>query len=243
MNLQDYIRTWGADPEFFIMEPGGKIVSPHRVTTGTKERPENLFGGWAVQADGFALEINTPVFRTFYALQKEVHKFLKEKLPRFLRDRYGSELRLSRKLVATIPEDTWDDTPDTLKELGCSPDFNAYGTQPLPDASMMNERRLRTTGGHIAFGWHSNGKVTPKDVCCEVFHRTRLADLGGLNTSSFWSSGAEDKRRRYYGHVGSFRPTKFGMEMRQTSNAWCFTFDPYGRLSTELYCKMEINGR
>ena len=56
--------TVGADPEVFIMDRKSQSwVDPTNFTDGTKENPEKLDGGFALQVDGLALEINLPPAR------------------------------------------------------------------------------------------------------------------------------------------------------------------------------------
>jgi hypothetical protein len=55
--------TIGTDPEFFIWDNKlGTCVPAIGATCGTKKEPEPWKYGWSLQIDGFALELNSPVY-------------------------------------------------------------------------------------------------------------------------------------------------------------------------------------
>lgn len=200
--------TIGCDPELFVTQDG-KFRSAHGLIPGTKEEPFKVRNG-AVQVDGMALEYNIdPVDNAddFVAYNQIVMAQMKEMVP-------GYEF-------AIIPSCKFNGNhfraqPDEAKELGCTPDYNAYSMRanPRPD----NKTTMRTASGHIHIGGF------PSDNPDGDEHMTRCATLIkqldcylGL-TSLLWDK--DTLRRKMYGAAGAFRPKPYGVEYRVLSNAW-----------------------
>lgn len=224
--LADYIRSYGADPEFFVKDTRlGKHISPHEITTGTKAEPEPIIWEgkeWGVQVDGLALEINTPVFGHISELFYKTKEFIKGPLSQLVRQRTGNRnLTLSKSIVNTFGADVWDSVPDCNKELGCSPDFDA-DTGRVNESPIPEHPRFRTTSGHISFGWDYDGQVPFEEARAVI---NNLVDVGAhyrllSRDKSVWNQ--ERVRRRLYGKYFAFRPRPYGAEWRAPSNAWCF---------------------
>jgi hypothetical protein len=220
--------TWGTDPEFFVEDEDGKVISPHHLTCGTKKEPEKIpyFGGWSCQIDGMALEFNSPVYASFIQLQQGCSTFLASNmLHEFLRERNGGKpVFLSKKICHTFDEDVWGSAPDSSKELGCNPDFDAYTGEQNTKPAPTNER-FRTVSGHIAIGWmepEDDYEITRThfEVCRHLVRD--FVDLGCLGVlSDPVNIKEENTRRSLYGQPGAFRPKPFGVEWRAPSNYWC----------------------
>jgi hypothetical protein len=60
----------------------------------------------------------------------------------------------------TFDEETFNDAPDKAKELGCSPDFNAWTGEVNPPPAMHDNPFLRTAAGHLHIGWCNDGDLT-----------------------------------------------------------------------------------
>lgn len=200
--------TIGADPELFVTQDG-KFRSAHGLIPGTKDTPFKVEGG-AVQVDGMALEFNIdPVDNAddFVRNINVVMDQMREMVP-------GYEF-------AVVPSCKFNGNhfraqPDEAKELGCTPDYNAYTLRenPRPD----NKTTMRTASGHI----HIGGFETDDPLSDE--HMIRCATLVkqldcylGL-PSLLWDR--DTNRRKMYGAAGAFRPKPYGVEYRVLSNAW-----------------------
>lgn len=200
--------TIGADPELFVTQDG-KFRSAHGLIPGTKDTPFKVEGG-AVQVDGMALEFNIdPVDNAddFVRNINVVMDQMREMVP-------GYEF-------AVVPSCKFNGNhfraqPDEAKELGCTPDYNAYTLEenPRPD----NKTTMRTASGHI----HIGGFETDDPMSDE--HMIRCATLVkqldcylGL-PSLLWDRDVT--RRKMYGAAGAFRPKPYGVEYRVLSNAW-----------------------
>lgn len=200
--------TIGADPELFVTQ-NGKFRSAHNLIPGTKENPHVVKDG-AVQVDGMALEFNIDPVSTeddFVLKVNSVMGQMKAMVP-------GYDF-------AIVPScrfngNHFNAQPEEAKELGCTPDFNAYTllANPHPD----NKTTMRTASGHIHIGFCEDADVTSDE------HMTRCATLVkqldvylGLPSLVF---DPDKKRRAMYGAAGAFRPKPYGVEYRVLSNAW-----------------------
>lgn len=213
--------TVGTDPELFAFN-GLSFLSGHDMIPGTKENPFRVRDGF-VQVDGVACEFNTfPAETTeeFLFNVKSVRQELDEMVKEF-------GVRLVAEPTATFDRGYFDSLPPKVRELGCTPDFNAYtGEENEPPST---DEPFRTGAGHLHFGWTSF--TDPHDpehfeLCRKV---VKQLDAVLYPVSLRWD--ADEKRRTLYGKMGSFRPKTYGVEYRPLSNkylndkktiAWCF---------------------
>ncbi len=201
----------GADPELFIVNAKGKLVSAHGMVPGTKDEPFKVRNG-AVQVDGLAAEFNIKPAATERAFKTNLTA---------VQNQLTAMLPKGHKLVAVptahFGKEFLAKQPKEALELGCDPDYNAYTgkVNPRPDGAAVD---FRTGAGHIHIGWCSG--VDPKlqehyEACCFIAKELD-ARVGVL--SLLWDDDA--KRRVLYGKAGAFRPKPYGMEYRTPSNAW-----------------------
>lgn len=218
--LCKHIKTYGADPEFFVWDADKcENVSPHDITKGTKIEPEPLGEGWSIQIDGLALEVNTPLFPSLASLFKGVNSFL-PKLETLMQQRTGRDLYLSRDITHTFSKEVWDTVPEENKVLGCSPDFSAWGLGKVNPVPTPPEERFRTTAGHIAFGYRDNLGPNLLESSALILNLLECRAMGAfLNREDIHG---EQLRRELYGKPDAFRPKSFGTEWRAPSNYWCF---------------------
>jgi hypothetical protein len=204
--------TFGADPELFVFNPEGKAVTAEGLIPGTKADPFKVDGG-AVQVDGMAAEFNidpSSTFREFNGNIEKVMKALTKMLPP------GYELRALPSVV--FDESEFDAAPDKAKELGCSPDYNAWTRQVNPPPKDDANPRLRTASGHLHLGWTKDANIGDAQHvmnCCDLVKQLDWY-LGG------WSLAidTDNERRRLYGKAGALRFKNYGVEYRVLSNFW-----------------------
>lgn len=209
--------TFGCDPELFVYNAEGVAVSAEGLIPGTKAEPHKVEGG-AVQVDGMAAEFNIDPVSTFKDFNRNIELVMKqlgEMLPE------GYELR-AEPSVTFLPE-IFDAAPDTAKELGCSPDYNAWTGQVNPPPKDRNNPYLRTASGHIHIGWTEDADLADTQHvmnCCDLVKQLDWY-LGG------WSVKVDKDptRRRLYGRAGACRFKDYGVEYRVLSNFWVTTRD------------------
>jgi hypothetical protein len=204
--------TFGADPEFFLVNDKGVIVpgTPDLIP-GTKEAPYAVDCG-AVQLDGVAAEINVDAAKTFEEWSGNFDAVIAA-LNKMLPKGWG----LSTKSSHVFDKDLFDPIPDSCKVLGCSPDFNAWemNVNPPPE---MTDPYLRCIGGHLHIGWATDVDVT------DIQHILACADLSKqLDWFLACFALMHDKdttRRQLYGKAGSCRIKHYGVEYRVLSSFW-----------------------
>ena len=205
--------TCGGDPEYWIVDDNGPIPA-HEFLPGTKEQPHKLPSG-AVQVDGMAVEVNIDPASTAEEFEHNVHAVLGEVrklVPPAYRFSYEPSVEFLGSTIARVPE--------VHKELGCSPDWNAYsGLQNIsPMLELQKIPNVRSAGGHIAIGWGKDLDKTSQSHIwdCEIYIKT--IDELYCTFKDMWDK--DTIRSRLYGKPGAYRPTSFGVEYRTPSNAW-----------------------
>lgn len=203
----------GTDPEIFVRDASGKYFSGHDLIPGTKEQPYPVKSG-AIQVDGVALEFNTAPAKTKEEFVSNISDVLSELEKEYKKLR--PDLMIAMTPTATFDKDYFDALPEKPKELGCTPDYNAYtGEQNEPPST---DEPFRTGSGHIHLGWtqweNPHGNAHFKQCCGLV----RQLDAILYPASLLWDS--DDRRRSLYGKIGAFRPKSYGVEYRPLSNAY-----------------------
>lgn len=208
--------TFGCDPEMFVFDPEGKPV-PADMIPGSKDFPHKVEHG-AVQRDGMAAEFNIdPVdnFRDFNRNISAVMGQMTAMLPE------GFTLKAEPFVV--FDPDVFNSAPDDAKELGCSPDHNAWTGEVNMPPAMLDNPYMRAAGGHIHIGWRENGDQT------EIQHVLNCRDLvkqldwylGGWSVTL----SKDPTRRNLYGRAGACRYKPYGVEYRVLDNFWITTRD------------------
>lgn len=203
----------GLDPELWVAKDS-KIVSAFGLIGGDKENPIKVKGG-AVQVDGMALEFNIDPASNkeeFISNIDTVMGILRDMVP-------GYDLVIQP--VAHFGTEYIAAQPEKAKELGCSPDYDAWkqDVNPRPDGN----RPFRTAAGHIHFGFMEDNDAPIDaqgyiDYCSSV---VRELDFYLALPSLFYDADAQ--RRELYGKAGAFRPKTYGLEYRTLSNMWLAT--------------------
>lgn len=218
----------GCDPELFVLDDKGNLVSAAGLIPGTKEEPFKVPGG-AIQVDGMAVELNgdpTDNFNDFWNNVQKCRNAIVEHLPK------GYSL-LSVPSVE-FSKEVFDAAPEDAKILGCTPDWNAWemAVNPVPDTE--NTPYLRTAAGHLHFGWTEDADVFDSQHMMHCFDLVKQLDwyLGA------WSVGVDkDKRRReLYGKSGACRVKSYGVEYRVLSNFWVDNYDAAAIMWNRAVC-------
>lgn len=206
--------TIGCDPEFFVKNEKGVLVTAAGLIPGDKETPHPVPGG-AIQVDGMAVEFNTnPVSSGFTDAFNDnftsVVKALQNALPKGYSLVIEPSVEFDKEYYDTV-------VPADAKKLGCDPDYNAYtGEKNVPPSS---DSPLRGAAGHIHIGWGENIPTMHPDhfALCREFVKC-LDFWVGVGLTIFET---DTVRRTMYGASGAFRPKPYGVEYRVPSNAWC----------------------
>lgn len=210
--------TIGTDPEFFIQNKDGKLISSIGIIEGTKDIPNKLKflgAGFAIQKDNVLGEFNVPHGYTAQEVSNNIS----------IMKAYISGLLESKGLHPVYAASgVYEDdqlTSDEAKEFGCSPDYNAWtnDVNKKPEGTSTN---LRSGGAHQHIGYDGKTAKRSRDIikAMDVFV--------GVPSVIF---DTDTKRRSLYGKAGCFRHTIFGVEYRTPSGfilsnpkltEWCF---------------------
>jgi hypothetical protein len=196
--------TLGADPELFLQNAEGKLISAVGLIGGSKELPLPISeAGHAIQEDNVSVEFNIPPSNS----QGEFVDHISFVLKHLEQKAASMHLTFSQVAAASFPEDQLQ--TEAAQVFGCEPDFNAWTleTNPRPFSADIN---LRSCGGHV----HVGTKLDKVKVI-------RAMDLHlGVPSLRF---DTDSKRRELYGKAGAYRPKKYGVEYRSLSNFWIWS--------------------
>lgn len=212
--IKEGTRSFGTDPECFVMDTSGKIGSVAGMLGCNKWSQKDLGNGIYLQEDNVLVEYATKPSESFEHFDGIIQLGL---------DCCAKELdKVNLGLAPGISSHifTMDELNSFHKsafEFGCEPDYNALTgmMNPKPKAA---DAGLRTAGGHIHLGYAHlldgmglEESQTITGVMCDYYM--------GL-TSLLMDS--DDRRRELYGKAGAIRKKDYGIEYRTLSNFWVF---------------------
>jgi hypothetical protein len=205
---------FGCDPELFVRNREGKIVSAHDLLPGTKDEPYKVEYG-AIQVDGTAAEFNIDPASTFEEFDRNIVAVMKTLL-KMLPKGYS----LSVVPAVKYDQDEWDRIPPSAKVLGCTPDFNAWTSNVNPSPDPVGDlERVRTASGHLHIGWTEGVNLSEN-----IEHLQHCNDLVKQLDwyLGYWSLSQDNDntRRSLYGKAGACRYKPYGVEYRVLSNFW-----------------------
>lgn len=194
--------TIGCDPEFFLRNKQGELISAIHKIGGSKWEPQYITkDGHAILEDNVAVEFNVPPSDNAKDFIHHIG-FVMEHLRGMAS---GMNLEFAEYIASASFPDKELRTPEALV-FGCEPDLNAWtgDVNPKPKADDPN---LRSCGGHIHIGTNLDPEAVVK--ACDFF----------LGVPSVWMDD-DTKRRLLYGNAGAFRLKPYGPEYRTLSNFW-----------------------
>lgn len=197
----------GSDPELFLKNADGKIISAIGKIGGTKKRPKpvkELGRGFAIQEDNVLVEYNTPPV-------SRVDQWLiaHQRMLDFLREKVG-QLGLGLDISASHSMD--EDQMDSPRAwvFGCEPDFDVWKLEMNPKP-MAKDKYLRSAGGHIHVGYANPSPSQSIKIvrALDMYVGAWLAE-----------KDPDTRRRELYGRAGACRFKPYGVEYRTPSNFW-----------------------
>ena len=117
-----------------------------------------------------------------------------------------------------FPEDVFAAAPDIAKELGCTPDFDAWTGDSNPPPDTSGTPFLRTASGHLHIGWTAGMAMDNIQhlINCQDLVKQLDWYLGAWSITE----DADPTRRLLYGKAGAMRYKPYGVEYRVLSNFW-----------------------
>lgn len=199
--------TMGSDPELFLEDAKGKVISAIGKIGGTKDTPRPLKAlgkGYAVQEDNVLLEYNTPPTKgvgSWTLSQLTIREFLENMVGQL-------GLKLSTKASHSMDDDQLDH-PNAFV-FGCDPDYSVWKMK-WNAKPQCDDHRLRSAGGHIHVCYSNPNQA-------DSIRLGRLLDMWiGAPLAAI---DPDKKRRLLYGKAGAIRFKPYGLEYRTPSNFW-----------------------
>ena len=191
--------TIGTDPEEFLEDLNGNIVSAEGKLGGTKDEPKKLTKlGHAVQEDNVMAEYNIPPVTGEDEFVREIgiaKNLIEEEV---LKKQYKLVAKPSAELR---PEEIYTEQAMTI---GCEPDFNVYKEDVNDVPDLMENPFVRYCGGHIHIG--TSTKMSDKDKMQLI----KFMDAFVGCTSSLIDD--DERRKGIYGQLGRMRFTEYGVK-------------------------------
>lgn len=194
--------TLGSDPEFFLLNNVGKVVSSHTAgVQGDKKHPHALEYG-AMHRDNVLVEINVPPAHTVDEWVSSHVRTMK-----LAESEISDEYKIAKDVSVHMDMDElWHPEAATF---GCEPDYCAYTREKNPAPNSYTD--LRSAGGHVHFGYETE----QQDMDVRI---VLAADLFLAVPALLMDH--DDERRSLYGKAGAYRPKPYGVEYRTLSNFW-----------------------
>jgi len=199
----------GADPEVFLCNGRGTVVSVIDRVGGTKENPlqiEGLPPGFTVQEDNVALEFGIPPASSKTEWVNSIKLVMASGLALVKPADNNSIVKFSKLSCTLFPSKEL--THPLANIFGCDPDYNAWTGVKNPRA-VPPEPNMRAAGGHI----HVETEEDPRQC-------VKALDLF-IGVPSVLADNSQ-RRQSGYGKAGSMRYKPYGLEYRTPSNYWIF---------------------
>jgi hypothetical protein len=206
----------GCDPEIFLVYDNKEFISAHEVLPGTKTVPFKVKDG-AIQVDGVAAEFNIDPVDNADDFNKNISSVLGQ-MDEIIKS-VDKKISYRCTPIAKFRPDVWSKVPENSKILGCDPDYNVSGEVNINPTEKLEFSTVRTAAGHIHIGFKDEYIENPMDA--DHFSDCLYIAKGffhGHLSSYIPRTKEEEERMNYYGHNGSFRPKKYGIELRAPSN-------------------------
>lgn len=204
----------GSDPEAFVRNSSGVLVSAIGLIPGTKESPHKTLHG-SVQHDNILAEFNSIPSNSVEEFI-ENHRLIIHDLESILRP-----LDLHLDFIASALADDSLLSDPIARKAGCDPDFNAWLLQANTPAN-YDVTNVRAAGGHLHISF-DQAEDDPEHINRLKFVKAMDFNIGVASVIF----DEDQQRRKYYGSAGSFRPKDVnagdpynGVEYRTLSNFW-----------------------
>ncbi len=197
----------GADPELFVENKDGIIISAEGMIGGTKNHPKYITtkkDGHAIQEDNVMVEFNIPPCTNEDDFVMNLN-FVENHLSTVLALQGNCKLNYS----ASAELDPESLKTEQARMFGCEPDFNVY--LKAPNESPDSDTTLRTAGGHIHVGYEDASLETNELLVYAMDITLGLPSV---------SLDKDNRRKEMYGLAGCFRFKDYGVEYRSLSNFW-----------------------
>ncbi len=211
--------TIGSDPEFFMKNGKGNLISSIPYIKGNKENPKPLLHGGNIQQDNVAVEFATKPVTSSEEFVDHLRDTLRDTL-----NELPKGYTLSVAPSTKFPESQLKD--EKAKQFGCMPDFCAWDLV-MNEAPSHPDPTFRSCGGHLHVGHldldgnpvHDDSRFL-LDPMGKINMVKGMDIFHGIISTILDNSPEAIERRKLYGKAGCHRPTSYGVEYRTMSNWW-----------------------
>lgn len=218
--------TIGADPEFFLKNnmTDQFVLASFFLTDNDRNNPLNLGAGFSAHRDNVMVECNIPP-----ATSKDEFIYNLN----YVLDKIRSTVVTDRSVDFAIQPSAEFNEFDLMMyegglEFGCSAYLNVYGSEKkAPDST-----NFRFAGGHIHIGLTSLKTANQKKEFVKILDV--LLGIPALEKDK------DSLRREYYGQLGNYRETDYGLEYRTLSNFWIKTPEEIGWVYDQVEQAVEM---
>jgi len=192
----------GGDPEFFLKDKHGNLISAIGVLKGSKHRPQQTKHG-AIHRDNVLAEVNFNPAETADEFVQNIRDVLSD-LDELINPHGLVYVVESSHVMPDEQLHHWE-----AGVFGCEGDFDAWGVDTIMGDIAGQAGNLRTAGGHVHLGLDNGADPMAVARACDVV-------LG------LWSVqyDQDSRRRSIYGQAGKHRIKPYGVEYRTLSNFW-----------------------
>lgn len=197
----------GADPEVFLCNTKGKLISSIGYINAGKENPlqiPDMPPGFTLQEDNVSLEYGIPPAASADEFVHNIQAVMEAS------KKYIGKLSFSKLSCHIFTKDQMRHPNAYI--FGCEPDFNAWTGEQNPKPVLPHDF-MRSAGGHIHVEVPCDGKDDQQRV-------VQYMDLYLSVPAVIMDQGEE--RKKLYGAAGAYRPKSYGVEYRSLSNFWIF---------------------
>lgn len=212
----------GSDPEIFVVDEKDQMI-PAFLFLGSKKEPTMVQGKeksrWnlPIYWDGFQAEFETQPQSCLAYHSDSIRAQLNNLL--IAARKYNDKAKLSVKTTFDISSELMASSKEEHVQFGCMPSFNVYGMNGVSKEG--RDVPFRSAGGHIHFGFNTNGDKNFKMDEKQVVRMVKALDaIIGVACVSLFATFDDPRRREMYGLAGEYRLPIHGLEYRTLSNAW-----------------------
>lgn len=211
----------GTDPEFFVVNKGGKVISAISILEKhPKEKKKQLSSNTQIFYDNIQLEMNISPANSSDRLVNNIRKAINETFESIYPNTIVAKSQHDFSLDQLMHEDSM--------VFGCEPEFCAYEMKQICPPFVEKGNGFRTAGGHIHIGddkgtypLRASEDLLSPEKAIPIVKLIRMLDIFlGIPSVIMDNDSTSKTRRTMYGKAGSHRIKPYGCEYRPQGNFW-----------------------
>ena len=206
----------GADPEMFVTDITGKVISAAGKLGCTKE-DKLYYSDYRLQEDNVLVEFDIDPQTKYEEFDSNIVRAMST---------CGKVVAKHAMFTTNIASHVYtreeiESFGEGAMTFGCDPDYNILTGQR--NRKPRAKQGLRTAGGHIHFGWDHMPFALASGVTIDSYQQRVGAMCDYFLGLESLILDHDTQRRELYGKAGAVRLKSYGLEYRSLSNFWIFT--------------------